>query len=255
VYHTTGFSRDQITDLCVLLQQAAVDEEKYFWPPILGLFKSVIVALTYMRRNRIQDELAETFGVSQPTISRAVTGLTPMLGYVLAACVPTAEDLDDRTQYVVDGTLLPCWSWASCPGLYSGKHKTTGMNVQVACTLSGRLAWISDAIEGSRHDTHCLKESEVLVTLDPTNWIGDKGYVGNDMLTPIKKPPHRELLDWEKEFNKQINKIRYVIERVIAHFKDWEIMHTDYRRPLNTFTETISTVIALHFYKLLQTLR
>jgi hypothetical protein len=27
-------------------------------------------------------------------------------------------------------------------------------------------------------------------------------------------------------------------------------MHTDYRRPLDTFTETISTVIALHFYKL-----
>ncbi len=231
MYHTTGFSRDQITDLCALPQKAAVDEEKYFWPPVLGLFKSVVVALTYMRRNRIQDELAETFGVSQPTISRAVTGLTPMLGYVLAACVPTAEDLDDRTQYVVDGTLLPCWSWASCPGLYSGKHKTTGMNVQVACTLSGRLAWISDAIEGSRHDTHRIKESEALVTLDPTNWIGDKGYVGNDMLTPIKKPPHRELLDWEKEFNKQINKIRYVIEQVIAHFKDWEIMHTDYRRP------------------------
>src|SRR6266511_2457148 len=106
------------------------------------------------------------------------------------------------------------------------------MNVQVACTLSGRLAWISDAIEGSRHDTHRIKESEALVTLDPTNWIGDKGYVGNDMLTPIKKPPHRELLDWEKEFNKKINKIRYVIEQVIAHFKDSEIMHTDYRRPL-----------------------
>jgi hypothetical protein len=25
-------------------------------------------------------------------------------------------------------------------------------------------------------------------------------------------------------------------------------MHTDYRRPLATFTVTISTVIALHFY-------
>jgi hypothetical protein len=25
-------------------------------------------------------------------------------------------------------------------------------------------------------------------------------------------------------------------------------MHTDYRRPLATFTTTISTVIALHFY-------
>jgi hypothetical protein len=80
--------------------------------------------------------------------------------------------------------------------------------------------------------------------------MGDKGYVGNDMLTPIKKPAHRDLHDWEKEFNKQINKIRYVIEQVIANFKTWRIMHTDYRRPLDTFTQTISTVIALHFYKL-----
>ncbi len=58
----------------------------------------------------------------------------------------------------------------------------------------------------------------------------------------------RALLDWEKEFNKQINKIRYVIEQVIANFKTWRIMHTDYRRPIETLKETISTVIALHFY-------
>ena len=130
----------------------------------------------------------------------------------------------------------------------SGKHKTTGMNVQVACTLDGRLAWISDAVSGNRHDTYCPSESGVLLTLDPGNWIGDKGYVGNDMITPIKKPACRDLLDWEKEFNNQVNKIRYVIEQVIANFKTWRVMHTDYRRPLATFATTISTVIALHFY-------
>jgi hypothetical protein len=221
---------------------------KQSWPPILGLYKSVIVALTYMRRNRVQAELAETYGVSQPTISRAITGITPLLGTVLREYVPTADELDGRTQYIVDGTLLPCWSWASHPELYSGKHKTTGMNVQVACTLGGRLAWISDATDGSRHDTYCLSESGVLLTLDPGSWIGDKGYVGNDMITPIRKPAHRKLLDWEKKFNRQINKIRYVIEQTIANFKTWRIMHTDYRRPLATFNTTISTVIALHFY-------
>jgi hypothetical protein len=70
------------------------------------------------------------------------------------------------------------------------------------------------------------------------------------MITPIKKPAHRKLLDWEKEFNTQINKIRYVIEQTIANFKTWRILHTDYRRPLKTFTETITAVIALHFYKI-----
>src|SRR5439155_3671472 len=66
-------------------------------------------------------------------------------------------------------------------------QQTTGMNVQVACTLSGHLAWISDAIEGRHHDTYCLTESGVLLTVDPRNWMGDKGYVGNGMITPIKK--------------------------------------------------------------------
>ena len=250
LYYTTGFTKDDIVELCALVRAATADTPENVWPPILGLFKSVVVALTYMRRNRVQVELAETFGVCQSTISRAVTGMTPVLGAVLAEYVPTADELDDRSQYIVDGTLLPCWSWASHPELYSGKHKTTGMNIQVACTLSGHLSWISDAIEGRHHDTYCLKESGVLLTVDPRNWMGDKGYVGNDMITPIKKPAHRDLLDWEKEFNTQVNKIRWIIEQVIANFKTWRIIHTDCRRPLKTFAQTILTVIALHFYKL-----
>lgn len=223
-------------------------DETRTWPPILGLFKSVAVALTYMRRNRVEAELAEDHAVSQSTISRAITRVTPLVEAALRKYVPTADELDDRTQYVVDGTLLPCWSWASHPELYSGKHKTTGMNVQVACALNGKLAWISDPIDGSRHDTYCLSESGVLLVLDAGGWLGDKGYIGNGMITPIRKPAGRALLDWEKKFNTQINKIRYVIEQVIANFKTWRIMHTDYRRPINTFAETISTVIALHFY-------
>jgi len=252
MYHTTGFTRDEIVDLCArvhAVNEAAAESEKVTWPPILGLFISVVVTLTYLRRNRIQAEIGESYGVSQSTISRAITALTQLLGTTLAPDVPVAEDLSSHAHYIIDGTLLPCWSWAAHPELYSGKHKTTGMNVQVACTLTGSLAWISDPIDGSRHDTYCLKESGVLAG-EPSNWMGDKGYVGNDMLTPIKKPAHRHLLDWEKEFNTQINKIRYVIEQVIANFKTWRIMHTDYRRPLDTFTQTISTVIALHFYKL-----
>jgi transcriptional regulator with XRE-family HTH domain len=117
--------------------------------PILGLFKSVVVTLTYLRRNWVQAEIGEAFGVSQSTISRAVAGLSQVLGQVLAGYVPVAEDLDTRTQYIVDGTLLPCWSWRDRPALYSGKHRTTGVNVQVVCDLYGRLAWIDQAPQRS----------------------------------------------------------------------------------------------------------
>jgi hypothetical protein len=155
MYHTTGFSHDEIVDLCILVNSAERVPGALKWPPILGLFKSVSVALTYMRHNRTQAEIGESFGVSQPTISRAVSVVTPLFAQVLARGVPTADDLDPGTQYIVDGTLLPCWSWASHPELWSGKHKTTGMNVQVACTIYGQLAWISDPVNGSRHDNYC----------------------------------------------------------------------------------------------------
>ncbi len=250
MYHTTGFSRDEIAELCVMIWQAAAETGKAAWPPCLGLYKSVVVTLSYLRRNHVQSEIAESFGVSQPTISRVISAITPLLEKTLAGIVPTADELGPNSQLIVDGTLLPCWSWASTPSLYSGKHKTTGMNVQVACTLEGEVAWISDPIEGSRDDMHCIGESGVLSGVIPGRWIGDKGYIGSGMITPIRKPAHRDLLDWEKEFNTAVNRIRYVVERAIANFKTWRIMHTDYRRPLSTFAQTISVVVGLHFYRM-----
>lgn len=93
------------------------------------------------------------------------------------------------------------------------------MNAQASCALPSRLSWISDPVNGSQHNTHFLSESGILLTLDHGNWVGNKGYIGNDMITPIKKLLHRELLDWENELNTQINKIRWVTEQAIAGFE------------------------------------
>jgi DDE superfamily endonuclease len=250
MYHTTGCTVEQIDVICGRIAERIIEGETIEFPSSLGLYRSVVIALTYMKTNRRQAELAEDHGTSQPTISRAISGITSSVARVLAEFVPTADELDLQRQYVVDGSLLPCWSWRSDPDLYSGKHKTTGMNVQFACTQEGELSWISDPLPGSRHDAHCIRESGALDGFPLHGWIGDKGYIGLGMITPFRKPANGDLLDWQEEFNTQINKIRYVIERTIANFKTWRIMHTDYRRPLSTFAETISTVIALHFFRM-----
>ncbi len=249
MYHITGFDREEIIDLCIRINSAERGTGAPNWPPCLGLFKSVVATLTYMRHNRTQAEIGESLGVSQPTISRSIAAVTPLIPEAVHEFVPTADDLNPDAQYILDGTLLPCWSWAGHKELYSGKHKTTGMNVQVACTIYGKLAWISDPVDGSRHDNYCQEESGILLTMDPKNWIGDKGYIGNNIITPFRKPAGGELLDWQKEYNTQVNKIRWMIEQVISHFKNWTIMHTDYRRPLGTFKTTISAVVGLHFYR------
>jgi hypothetical protein len=109
--------------------------------------------------------------------------------------------------------------------------------------------YVSEPVTGRTHDATGLRQSGILDHIQPGNLLGDKGYVGLEMLTPIKKPPHRTLLDWEKEFNKQINKIRYVVERAIANFTTWRILFTDYRRPRKTFPQTIKVVTALDEFR------
>jgi hypothetical protein len=96
------------------------------WTPVLGLRNALTVTLAYVRRNRVQAEIAEDYGVSQPTISRAVSAITPLLVTVLTDFVPTADELGGGAHYIVDGTLLPCWTWRAHPELKSGKHKATG---------------------------------------------------------------------------------------------------------------------------------
>jgi len=56
------------------------------------------------------------------------------------------------------------------------------------------------------------------------------------MITPIRRPPGGQLHESHKQFNTQVNSIRYQIERTIANLKTWRILHTDYRRPLRTFS-------------------
>src|ERR1700722_11075200 len=60
--------------------------------------------------------------------------------------------------------------------------------------------------------------------LDPADWTGDKGYIGNGMLTPIRKPEFCDFLEWERKFNTEINKIGYLIERAIANLKTWRVV-------------------------------
>lgn len=121
------------------------------------------------------------------------------------------------------------------------RAQTTGMLVLVACTLSGQVSWISDPVDGRHHDAWCLDDSGLRDADHAPELIGDKGFIGKEMITPFRKPPGGKLLDWQKEFNKQVNTIRAIVEQVIANFKTWRIMHTDYRRPIATFAEILSS--------------
>jgi hypothetical protein len=98
MYNTTGFTKTGITELCARIEARELAPGMRRWPPTLGLRNALTVTLSYLRRNRVQAEIAEDYGVSQPTISRAISAITPLRVNVLLEYVPTADELGSGVQ-------------------------------------------------------------------------------------------------------------------------------------------------------------
>jgi transposase len=253
----SGLAAEQVDELVLRIEEQ-LDES---WdkgigrPRSLTFREAAVIACGYMRQNIIQAVWAEIFGTSQSVISGIVTKLTPLIEVATEEERPTAEEAKKeaaREQTVlVDGFLAPVWSWRDAPGLWSGKHKTTGFNGQAIATLRGDLIFVSEPVTGHNHDMTALAETETAdVMAAAFSGIGDKGYQGSGYITPIKKPKHRKLLDWEKEFNTEVSRLRAPVERAIAHLKSWRILHTDYRRPLRTYVTSYRAAVGLYFFNL-----
>jgi hypothetical protein len=250
---TTGLTGEQFDELVARIEKRVIWGSTIGRPRQLSLRQAVKATLMYFRTNVTEEVIGELLFVDQSTISRAISDLESVIADVLAEFVPglteLAEELAGRVG-VVDGSLCPCWSWVDAPELYSGKHKTTGHSHLFVCDTDGELRHVSDPLPGKTHDAKALDDTGLSDLLGPGNSIGDKGFIGKGPTTPFRKPAEGELLDWQKEFNTAINKIRYVIERAIANFKTWRCMFTDYRRPLHTYPTAFRAIRALHFFKL-----
>jgi hypothetical protein len=245
---TTGLTEEQFNELHWLIAEEFVWDTDNGRPRCLNLREALAATLMYFKTNVTQEFVAAQFATTQPSISRIIAQVEVMIDAVLADAVPDLQEALRGSSAVIDGSLLPCWSWASHPELWSGKHKTTGHNCQVVVDLNGWLVHMSDPLPGSAHDAKALDDSKIAQMIDIEQTVADKGYQGKGPITPVKKPPGGKLADDDKQFNTTINRIRYVVERAIANFKIWRILHTDYRRPLSTFKSAFTAIRSLIFF-------
>jgi hypothetical protein len=208
----------------------------------------------YLRHNSTQELIGDLRDISQPTVSRIVTVLVPIIKAVLEEFVPNAKDairLVRGKVCLVDGTITPCWSYAEHRELWSRKHGTTGFCVQLVGLLDGTPIWISDPLPGNTHDKNAFDSTDTIdIIKKALAGIGDKGYQGANLFTPAKKPRHRKLSKGEKKANAALSALRAPIERVVAHFKNWRILHTDYRRPYTTYRDAFDAARALFFFSI-----
>lgn len=142
---------------------------------------------------------------------------------------------------VIHGTLIPVWNWASQgEALFSGKHQRAGFNHQVICTMNGRLLAITDPVPGARHDVHAFRFHRLERFLDEST-LADKGYIGLGLLTPAKQKPGVRMRAAVRGNNRQIIRLRLLVEWVIAQVKTWRVLHSGFRRPLGSYGRVFSS--------------
>jgi DDE superfamily endonuclease len=255
-YRTTGLITTQMQEL-VRRVNNALDKpwaKRTGRPKSLGLYKAVEAACMYLRQNATQEFIGDTRDTSQPTISRYVAELVPIAKSVLEEFVPSAEEAIEIVKgrvVLVDGTLTPCWSYEEHQELWNKKHGTTGFNAQLISLLNGTAVWISGPLAGKTHDAKAYKESGAAgIVKESGGGFGDKGYQGSGLVTPKKKPKGGELTMSDNDYNTQIASFRAPVERLVAHFKNWKIFHTDYRRPYGTYGDAFDAARGLFFFSI-----
>lgn len=128
------------------------------------------------------------------------------------------------------------------------------MNVQIAATLTGRLAAVGPVpIPGARHDAHAFAASGLRILLAGLPTLADLGYVGVEgiALVPVRRLPGEELSPSQAESNTALSTIRAAVEHAIAHLKTWRILSTEggrYRAPIEKYPSMLKAVIGLYFF-------
>jgi hypothetical protein len=251
----TGLGSEQLTELVSRVHAAQGGGfGSRGRPYALGLFGSVALVVCLMRKNVTQEFAGAIFGVSQATVSRRWDLLRPVLGQVLAEFVPHPGELVGTGTVLVDGTICPSWDWKHIPDLYSAKAGYPGMNIQIAATLSGRLAAVGPIpVHGARHDAHAFAASGLTALLADMPTAADLGYVGVEgiEIVPFKRFPGGDLDTAQAEFNTALSKIRAAVERAIAHLKTWRMLSEEggrYCAPIQKYQSMLKAVIGLFFF-------
>ena len=187
----TGLCCEQLHDLSIRVLERAGDVVRPGGRPAgIGLFRSVAMVVTLMRTNITQEAAGAIFGVSQATVSRRWDLLRPLIGQVLAALVPHSAEIAGTGTLLVDGTVCPVWDWAAIPGLFSGKARYAGMNVQIAATLGGGLAAVGPVpVPGARHDAYAFAASGLKDLIAGMDAAADLGYTGVDGIAMSRSAP------------------------------------------------------------------
>lgn len=203
--------------------------------------------LYYLKTYPLQEVIAMEFGLSQSQACEWIHRLSEVLKRALEEMkeLPEREgkELAKRLEgeqeevYGIDGTerrVKRPKDPEKQKKYYSGKKKGhTVKNNVVGGLESRKVKYLGDTHEGKKHDKKIADEEEVTFP-EGSRLYKDTGFQGYEpegvnTKQPKKKPRKKELTEEEKETNREISRVRIVVEHIIGGVKISRIVKETYR--------------------------
>jgi hypothetical protein len=232
----------------------------------------LLFILFYVRHYPTQEVQGFLFGIGQAQanvwVHRLTGVLNQALGYeqhlperqphkleqVLAAC-PELEFVIDGTKRRINRPQDP----EKRDQHYSGKKKATTVknNVITERRRGGKVKYLSQTVEGKRHDKKLADEEEYRFPEGSKLWkdTGFQGYEPEKVITfqPKKKPKGKALTDEEKQRNRELSRERVMVEHPIGGVKRSRIVHDIFRNRKDKYVDIgMETACGLHNFRVSQ---
>jgi len=229
----------------------------------LSVADQLLVLLIYYRTYVTHVFLAFLFAVDDATICRTIRRLEPLLAGLFRIPERRVELQEDEIRELFfDGTERPTRRpHKKQRRSYSGKKKRHTLKNQVVVVRKRkragrrkagqkekrrlRVAAVSPTAHGKVHDKKIYDRTRTIVPPGVAK-VGDTGYQGTTLHTPVKKRRGQELTPRQRRGNRRLSRRRIAAEHGIGKLKIWRIAGERYRNPVRRHTLILKNVAGLH---------
>jgi len=255
----TGVSRKTFE---LMVDVVKADDRKKKKPgrrPKLIIEDQVLMVIQYWREYRTYYHIGLDWGLSESAVCRAVLKIENILISSRKFSLPGKKELlkmrPQEDLVVMDVMESPIERpQREQKKFFSGKQGEHTLKTQlVVYHKSGQIICIEHG-RGRRHDFRLFKNSEVkfgrLLKV-----IADKGYQGIHKIhqlseTPIKKSKGKKLTKEQKKYNRELNRLRIVVEHVNRRLKIFSILSNRYRNRHRRFGLRSNLIAGIYNYEL-----
>lgn len=235
----------------------------------LGGRDQILLTVVWLRQYPIHEVLAYLFGVSDSTVSRAISRVLPLLEQAgrdtmrlpdpgkrhrrtldalladLPEVVVIIDSFEQRVQRPRDRQ--------AADDLYSGKKKQHTLKSQLAVDEGGYIVDVAESVRGPTADLTLLGQSGLLERLPPgVGGIGDLAYVGIAKLhpeglgaAPRRKPRGQPRPPEDVAYNAAFSRRRIVVEHSIGRVRRFQSLSQTDRNHRRGHTARVCAVSGL----------